>query len=185
MLRSVHAFLPVAGHPDGLRAAFVADPGRWLPDARCTGSDRWTMTVRAGQLSRTVTARVSAPWRAGQTHWRSLSWDPTGEDVEPIPVERFLPTLDGELGLHLAPAGASLMLDSRYRPPGGAVGAALDSVALHRVARATLDRLLADVATRLGAQARLVVHSGGDGEPGGRTDDGAATRTHQLPREAG
>lgn len=43
------------------------------------------------------------------------------------------------------------MLDASYEPPGGLVGAALDSVALHQVAHHTL-QLLVDVADRLAAE---------------------------------
>lgn len=157
MLRTVQCFLPVAGDPAALRHAFVDLPGRWLPDARQIGPDRWLMTVHAGQLARTVTARIGTPWRAEETHWRSLSWDPVAEDSGSGTFERLLPTLDGELGLNLDAGRATLLLDARYDPPGGAVGTVLDSVALHRVARGTLDRLLADIAARLSAEALLTV----------------------------
>jgi len=157
MLRSVQAFLPVAGQLGDVRDAFAAPPGRWLPEARQVGPNRWTMTVRAGQFTRAVTAQISAPWRAGDTQWRSLSWDPIADEDAALPVERFLPSLDGELGLNFADDRATLVVDARYRPPGGPAGAALDSVVLHRVAQRTLERLLADIAARLTAEALLVV----------------------------
>lgn len=159
MLRTVHCFLPVPGDPAALRAAFVDLPARWLPAARQVGPDRWLMTVHAGHIGRPVTVRVGSPWRADDTHWRSLSWDPVADPAEPSPLERFLPTLDGELGLNLAGDRATLLLDARYDPPGGPVGTALDTMALHRVARGTLDRLLADIAARLTAEALLTLPS--------------------------
>jgi hypothetical protein len=152
MTRSVRAFLPVAGDPTALRRAFVGDPSRWLPDARRVGPDNWTMTVRAGQLSRVVEATLGDPWRAGGSQWRSLSWDPGTQDDA---LERFLPSLEGELGLHVLEGVVTLMLDAEYRAPGGAVGSALDSMGLQRLARMTVERLLADIAARLTAESLL------------------------------
>jgi hypothetical protein len=159
MTSSVRSFLPVSGDPTALRRAFVGDPTRWLPDARHVGPDRWTLTVRAGQLSRTVEARLGAPWRAGGSQWRSLSWDPVVAADEGGTADRLLPSFDGELGLHVLNGVVTLMLDARYRPPGGPVGAALDGVALQRVARATVERLLADVAARLTAESLLTTEA--------------------------
>lgn len=154
MTRPVRAFLPVAGDPTALRLAFVGDPSRWLPEGRRIGPDTWSMTVRAGQLSRVVEAHLGEPWRAGGSQWRSLSWDPSGQDDG---LERFLPSLEGELGLHVLEGVVTLMLDAAYRAPGGPVGSALDSMGLQRVARATVERLLADIAARLTAESLLVV----------------------------
>jgi hypothetical protein len=152
MTRSVRAFLPVAGDPTALRRAFVGDPSRWLPDARRVGPNHWTMTVRAGQLSRVVEASLGDPWRAGGSQWRSLTWEPGTQDDA---LERFLPSLEGELGLHVLEGVVTLMLDAEYRAPGGAVGSALDSLGLQRLARMTVERLLADVAARLTAESLL------------------------------
>lgn len=152
MPRSVRAFLPVTGDPTALRRAFVGDPGRWLPDARRTGPDSWLMTVRAGALARTVEARLGIPWRTGGAQWRAISWDPAPTDGT---SDRLLPSLDGELGLHLLDGVVTLILDARYRPPGGPVGSALDGVALRRVARGTAERLVADLAARLTAESLL------------------------------
>lgn len=152
MTTSVRAFLPVAGDPTALRRAFVGDPTRWLPDARRSGPQRWTMPVRAGQLARLVDCRLGDPWRAGGSQWRALSWEPSVHDDA---MERFLPSLEGELGLHVLEGVVTLMLDGRYRAPGGAVGSALDSLGLQRVARATVERLLADIAARLTAESLL------------------------------
>lgn len=152
MSRSVRAFLPVAGDPTELRRAFVGDPARWLPDARRMGPDRWAMTVRAGQLTRTVDCHLGAPWRAGGSQWRSLAWEPSVHDHA---LERFLPSLEGELGLHVLEGVVTIMLDGRYDAPGGPVGSALDSLGMQRVARTTVERLLADIAARLTAESLL------------------------------
>lgn len=152
--RTVRTFLPLAGPPTALVAAFAADPLRWLPDARTDG-ELWLVRLRAGSLARTVRARIGAPWQVGATSWRSLSWDPVAEHGRASTLGRLLPTLDGELGLHLDPSGrTTLVLDARYRPPGGALGAAVDAAGLHRVARETVEHLLEGIGARLAAEAQ-------------------------------
>ncbi|MEX2549898.1 MAG: hypothetical protein WD638_06715 [Nitriliruptoraceae bacterium] len=155
-LSSVRTFLPVAGEPVELEAAFSGDPGRWLPDARHAGEDVWMVRTRGAQFTRTVRARVGPAWRAGATLWRSLSWDPIAEQRDGAQSDHWLPSLDGEIGLHLHGGRSTLVLDARYRPPGGAIGAALDQVVLHRVAQNTFSRLLAESASRLVAEAQLL-----------------------------
>lgn len=115
------------------------------------------LPLRAGSLTRTVSVRLGQPWRAGATRWRTLSWDPTAEVGEGAPLERLLPSLDGELGLHLESGGrVTLVLDARYRPPGGRLGVAMDAMALRRVALTTVERFLEDIAARLAAEALLI-----------------------------
>ncbi len=156
MPRSVRVFLPVTGDPEGLASAFDDDPIRWLPAARPDGPRRYVLTLRAGSLHREVRASVGSPWRAGDTHWRALSWDPIGDDGESGLMDRFLPSLDGELGLHLGgTTHATLVLDARYRPPGGALGEAIDASMLRRVSRATVERFLESITPRLAAEALL------------------------------
>jgi hypothetical protein len=146
---SLTVFLPLAGDPAELARLMSDDPGSWLPDARRVGHDRWTFTVNAGRFARTVEARLGQPWWSQSTLWFALSWEPRSSADEPGKVSRLLPSFDGEVGLHTGGSSASLVLDARYRPPGGHLGAALDSVALHRIARGTAERLLADIAARL------------------------------------
>lgn len=157
MASSVRTFLPVVGDPAALAAAFESDPQAWLPEPRREGQEsRWSVSVRAGALSRTVRTGVGAMWRSGTTRWRSLSWKPAGDTPEPGAVDRFLPSFDGELGLDIVDdEHITLVLDGWYQPPGGVLGTAVDAVALRRVARATMDRFLADVAARLSAKAVL------------------------------
>lgn len=157
MPRSVRTFLPVVGDPVALATAFDGDPARWLPGARRDGQDRFILALRARSLTRMVRATVGAPWRAGATRWRTLSWDPIAEDGEPTAVDRLLPSLDGELGLHAQSGGrTTLLLDARYRPPGGPLGGAVDTVAMHRLARTTVERFLEEVTARLAAEALLL-----------------------------
>lgn len=156
MPRSVRVFLPVTGEPEGLATAFDDDPIRWLPAPRSDGPRRYILTLRAASLHREVRASLGSPWRAGDTHWRALSWDPIGDDGESGLMDRFLPSLDGELGLHLSGSTyATLVLDARYRPPGGAFGDALDASMLRRVSRTTVQRFLESIAPRLAAEALL------------------------------
>jgi hypothetical protein len=155
MTRSVRSFLPVPGDPAQLCRAFADDPTRWLPDARQVGPELWTVTLRAGSWSRNVDLHLGAPWRVGGSQWRDLTWTPVSEDGEPGPVDRLLASPEGELGLHVLDGISTLVLDGRYTPPGGPVGSAIDGVALQRVARTTVERLLADLASRLSAESLL------------------------------
>lgn len=150
MPSSVRTFLPVAGDAAALAAAFDGDPDRWLPASTVGDGGRRRFTVHAGSMHRVVSASIGAPWRAGSTRWRALAWDPIEDD-------RLLPSLDGELGLHLEPSGrATLVFDARYQPPGGMIGAAVDAVGLRRVARATVQRFLEHVSARLSAEAVML-----------------------------
>ncbi len=181
MTRSVRTFLPVVGDADALAEAFEGDPGRWLPAARHEGAGRWRVTAHAGSLSRPVAVSVGAPWRAGRTRWRSLSWDPVDPEGGSATVDRFLPSLDGEVGLHLRRGGpATLVLDARYQPPGGTLGAAADAIALSRVARTTVERFLEEAAARLAAEAVLLGPTAVHGA-GGR----GASAARDLPEHDG
>lgn len=156
MSRTIRAFLPVPGEPDALLAAFAEDPEKWLPEARRTGPHRWQLPLRAGSFSRLVELSLGDPWRSGATSWRTCTWQPSEHDDDTLPVSKLLPAFDGEIGLHIAADGATLLLDGRYQPPGSVLGEALDALGLHNVARATADRLVADVSARLSAAALLV-----------------------------
>lgn len=150
MTRTVQSFLPLDADAAAVEPVFAADPQTWLPSARRAGKQQWHIPVFAGTFHRNVTLTVGTPWRSGRTLWRSMQWDPEPEAGDQTNIDRLLPSLDGELGL--TPDGArrsTLIVDGRYSPPGGALGAALDAVALHRVARNTVERFAVDVAARL------------------------------------
>lgn len=153
MARELRVFQPLEGHAGAIGAAFEGDAAAWLPAADPTdGTVR--MKVRAGGLERRVRAALGAPWHAARTTWRTLSWEPVSGEGEATQPVRVLPTLDGELGLHVDESGrATLILDARYQPPGGLLGAAVDAVALHRIARITGENLLQDVGAALRARA--------------------------------
>ncbi|MFA9445497.1 hypothetical protein [Egicoccus sp. AB-alg6-2] len=157
MERTIRIFLPVPGEPLASLRAFLDEPVRWLPEARL-GPAGLLSTVRAGGMARSVLVRVGAPWVVGSTHWRSLRWDPLNEEAGR--PDRLLPAFDGELGLHVLGTGrVTLILDGRYVPPGGSVGAALDGVALGRLANRSLERFLEDLAQRLRHDAETAVPS--------------------------
>lgn len=62
----------------------------------------------------------------------------------------FFPTMDATLSAYpLSPEETQLDLDGRYQPPLGTVGTAIDSAAGHRIAEATVLRLLRDVRSQL------------------------------------
>lgn len=170
-------FQPVQGEPDLLLQLFLARP-TWLPEARPVDAEHWAMTVHGGGLPRQVTARVAPPRPTGQGAWRTLFWEPTHplreDELTSEPSgQRWLPRFEGELGLHIAGATTSLVLDGHYDPPGGRLGAVLDEVALHRVARRTVQRLLGDIAGELHERAlRLDAAVEGEGDGGGGREDG-------------
>lgn len=148
-LRTVAAFLPLSGSPEVLTDRISGDPGLWLPDAEPLGGDRWAVEVHAAGWSQRVVITVGEPWSSASTRWRSVSWEPVRDEEASERGLRHLPVFDGELGVFATGSGASLALEGRYRAPGGSVGAVLDGLALNRVARATVNRFMEEVAARL------------------------------------
>jgi hypothetical protein len=149
MARELRTFQPLEGDAAGLVSAFSTDPTDWLPDPERDPEGGWIVTVHGGSMSRQVRALLGQPWTVTRTTWRALSWEPINSSAE-TGISRVLPPLDGELGIHVdESARATLILDARYLPPGGLLGAAVDAVAMHRVARQTGQRLLQDVGVGL------------------------------------
>jgi hypothetical protein len=150
MVRELRAFQPLDGPADAFVTIFAGDPARWLPDAEARPDAGWLLRVHGATWSREVHAALGEPWSVTRTTWRSLSWEPVSLAGDTTTVNRMLPPLDGELGIHVDESGrATLILDARYLPPGGLLGAAADAVALHRLARRTGQRLLQDIAASL------------------------------------
>ena len=146
-MRSVRAFLPVAGDPAWIVAVFEGSPEVWLPEAADGGDGHWSIRLYGSGLARTVRAWVGRPWSSGRTVWRSLSWDPTEPPTSPLAW--FLPSCDAEIGIHRQGDRVTVVFDGRYRPPGGQLGVAVDALALSRIAQSTIGRLVADIADRL------------------------------------
>lgn len=100
--------------------------------------------ARAGPvpaLSKLVRVRFREPVQRGDVTVLTLRWEATG------PAGRIFPALDADITL--TPDGEKatrLRLDGAYRPPGGAVGAGLDRVILHRIATATVRSFLTCIA---------------------------------------
>jgi hypothetical protein len=168
MARELRTFQPLEGSAGALAAAFTSDPGSWLPDPTADVTDpaggTWIFAVHAGSLARRVRATVGQPWHVTRTSWRSVSWEPVTISDDHTSVNRMLPALDGELGIHVDESGrATLVLDARYLPPGGLLGVAVDAVALHRLARQTGQRFLEDVGvglSRLASERSSPEHAG-------------------------
>jgi hypothetical protein len=92
-------------------------------------------------LSKLVRVQFREPVRRGAVTVLTLRWEATGA------TGRIFPVLDADITL--APDGeeATLLgLDGVYGPPGGAVGAGLDRVILHRIATATVRSFLTRIA---------------------------------------
>lgn len=155
MTGKVSVFVPVAGDGAGARERFAGDPGRWLPEARACGPSRWHATVRYRGLHRVVEVHVGAVWSIGGTIWRAVSWVPVPDDGDVGAVDRLLPTLTAELGLHVKDETASLVLTGTYDPPGALLGDLADAVLLHRVSEGTARSFLEDVAPLLARQAAV------------------------------
>lgn len=146
MVRELRTFQPLDGPATELSVAFCADPFAWLPGEHIAGEDIWVLKAHAGSLSHDVRLQIGQPWHVTRTAWRAIGWEPITDREAPASVQRTLPALDGDLGLHVDESGRStLILDARYRPPGGLLGAAADAVALNRLARMTGQRFLQDV----------------------------------------
>jgi hypothetical protein len=150
MARELRTFQPLEGPPAALASAFAAEPSSWLPAAVEDSTGGLVFAVHAGSLARKVRASIGQVWHVTRTSWRSVSWEPVNVTDEQTSINRMLPALDGELGIHIDESGrATLVLDARYLPPGGFLGAAVDAVALHRIARQTGQRFLEDVGVGL------------------------------------
>lgn len=158
MTSNVRSFCPIAGGAEAVERAFVADPRKWLPGDHQQDDGTVDVVVRAGAFWRHVRLELGRPWRNGTTTWRRMQWDPVSGAGEPASLDRWLPSLDAELGLHhqMRQGRLTLVLDGRYAPPGGQVGAAFDAAGLRRLAQATVDRFLIDVAAGLTAESLLI-----------------------------
>ena len=152
--------LPPGDHGPTFRAA----PAVWLTSARPAGPDAWQLRLRVGGVSRLVRCQVGDPWTTRDGVQRRVVWTPLSEDRDVLPVERLLPTLDGELFLVGASATPSLVLAGAVDVPFGRLGDAVDAVVLGRVAQRTAAAFLQDVANGIGlAESAAAAQLGGSG----------------------
>jgi len=99
-------------------------------------------------LSKLVRVQFREPVRRGAVTMVPLRWEATGT------AGRIFPVLEADI--ILAPDGEEsvlLGLEGVYRPPGGAAGAGLDRLLLHRIAVATVRSFLTRLANAITGQA--------------------------------
>jgi hypothetical protein len=112
-------------------------------DHGTTGLER----VGVPGLSKLVRVQVRELAWTDQSAGLAIRWQATG------PGGGLFPVLDADLTM--TPAGERvtiLTLAGAYRPPLGTMGVALDRAILHRVASATIQAFLAQVAGRIAGQ---------------------------------
>jgi hypothetical protein len=111
-------------------------------------------------LSKLVRVQVRELAWTDQSGGLAIRWEATG------PGGGLFPVMDADLTV--APIGERatiLTLAGAYRPPLGAMGAALDRVILHRAASATIQAFLVQVARRVADQP--AANGAGAGPPEG------------------
>ena len=130
--------------------------GAWLAEASTAAYDgAVTGLLRVGPAgfaaAKLVRVSLLDPVYRDEVMTIGLRWEATG------PAGGLFPVLDANIsilpgqdeGTADGRQTARLALTGSYRPPLGRLGAALDQVALHRVATATIRALLQDVAAAL------------------------------------
>jgi len=135
-----------------VQSALLESPSSWLPALADTAAERaepLLAEVGVGssslRIAKRVTVRLGKPVQFPSKLSLPMTWEPGG---------RLLPRLDGELELGtLGKDRTQLAISGRYDPPLGTVGRAVDRIALHRVAEATIKDFLDRVAAVLQASA--------------------------------
>ena len=143
----VHDFVYVDADMPGLGAALAGVRAETLAEAAYEAAVEGARTASArvgptGALSKTVVVELGSPVTREDVVVVPLTWTATGPSW-------LFPRMEADL--ELAPSGAGRTQVSflgRYEPPLGSLGRALDHMALHRVAQATVRAFL----TRLGRQ---------------------------------
>ena len=144
-------------HPyAAVRDALVKDPAGVLHAATNSAASRaravaTALQVNIGPLSIGADVAVTVGTISEQTDDTPLS------PVTRIPIEwsaaqraALFPIMDAELSVYpLTATETQLDFLGRYEPPLGIVGGALDAIVGHRIAEASVHRLVADVANYL------------------------------------
>ena len=127
-------------------------PGLQHRSARAVGAGLQLMFVRPTllphRLAKLVRATIDEPYVADRTTVLPMRWEAVG------PTARFYPALEARIGLTpVEELTTVLSLLGSYRPPMGRLGAGLDRAALSRVATATIDTFVHELAAKLRAEA--------------------------------
>jgi hypothetical protein len=140
----VGALIPLGGQPQQIARVFGDGPEDWLPAPATPLSAGWWMVgLAAGPLRHEVRCHIGTSWEDATGLWRLLVWRPDGTGAS------MLPALEGVIGLRTEAGLSTLILDGRYRPPGGRAGAVADAAGLRRVAQSTAHRFVTDIAARI------------------------------------
>jgi hypothetical protein len=122
------------------------------------------LRVGVAGLSKLVRVQVRELAQTDTSAGLAIRWEATG------PGGRLFPVLDADVRLAPAGEGATLLaIAGSYRPPLGSLGDALDRAILHRVATATINSFLAQVAAQIGrhpgAAEAAALNGAGSSEP--------------------
>jgi hypothetical protein len=144
MERAIDACAPLAGTWAHAAELLRGDPRRLLDGDG--GTYELTVQVGAtGAVHQEVELDLGPVREAEGELWVPLSWTPSDH-------RRVLPSFDGVLELLDGAAGPHLRISGTYTVPLGVVGRFGDGVVGRRVARQTLESLVADLARRVDAQ---------------------------------
>lgn len=136
--------LPPGDHGE----VFRGPPDCWLPDARHIGPGKWRIALGMGGMERFVQCSIGDPWTCRDGLKRRIAWTPLPGESDVLPVERLLPSLEGELYLVGPDATPSLLLTGDVDVPLGWLGEAVDAMLLGRAAQRTASAFLQQVAER-------------------------------------
>jgi hypothetical protein len=156
MSREIRSF-DYVNHPyAAVRDAMVKDPGGVLRAATNAAASRArdvaaALRVNIGPIDIAATIKVNIGEITEQTHDAPIS------PITRIPIEwtaaqaaSLFPIMNAELSIYpLTATETQLDFLGRYEPPLGFFGGALNAVAGHRIAEASVHRLIGDVAQYL------------------------------------
>jgi hypothetical protein len=132
-----------------VRRELLEPPEHWLPGSVSRPLDDRRYILRVGfkaagaRISKEVELALGAPEAPGQWLVIPVSWRATGP-------EQLFPVLEGKLTVEPhGPHSSAVWVGATYKPPLGALGRELDDVALHNVARATIQEFVEDLGARL------------------------------------
>ena len=151
MERQLESESHIAAPPDVVREALTTEPGRILA----------ARPVPAQARSFPVEMRVDSEGGTAAAQQVVLDLGLPGAEAGEFPVSwvpaahtRLLPSFQGSLTVSADGDESTVRISGSYRPPLGRFGAFGDGVIGHRVARRSLDELVAMLSTKLGDEAR-------------------------------